>query len=128
MSIKKVQKEGDRSSEGFRGIIILLILAKAQSLSLGQALHLGQVCQPPGHHGSLQSIPLRWMRSRVHCWDQGQGLAGISSIASTLTVNWTLISSLRSLMIKVLETFLAGSTKENCKSLKPVSVHYRNEA
>ena len=31
-------------------------------------------------------------------------------------------------MIKVLETFLAGYTKENCKSLKPVSVHDRNEA
>ena len=31
-------------------------------------------------------------------------------------------------MIKVLETFLAGNTKENCKSLKPVSVHYRNKA
>ena len=31
-------------------------------------------------------------------------------------------------MIKVLETFLAGHTKENCKSLKPVSVHDRNEA
>ena len=29
---------------------------------------------------------------------------------------------------EVLETFLAGNTKENCKSLKPVSVHYRNEA
>ena len=45
-----VQKEGKRSSEGFRGIIILLILAKAQSLSLGQALRLGQACQLPGHH------------------------------------------------------------------------------
>ena len=31
-------------------------------------------------------------------------------------------------MIKVLETFLAGSTKENCKSLKLVSVYYRNKA
>ena len=31
-------------------------------------------------------------------------------------------------MIKVLETFLAGNTKGNCKSLKPVSVHDRNEA
>ena len=29
---------------------------------------------------------------------------------------------------EVLEIFLAGNTKENCKSLKPVSVHYRNEA
>ena len=29
---------------------------------------------------------------------------------------------------EVLETFLAGFTKENCKSLKPVSVHDRNEA
>ena len=31
-------------------------------------------------------------------------------------------------MIKMLETFLAGSTKENCKSLKLVSVHCRNKA
>ena len=52
--VKKVQKEGKRSSEGFRGIIILLILAKVQSLSLGQALHLGQACQLPGHHSSLR--------------------------------------------------------------------------
>ena len=52
--VKKVQKEGKRSSEGFRGIIILLILAKAQSLSLGQALRLGQACQLPGHHSSLR--------------------------------------------------------------------------
>ena len=44
---------GKRSSEGFRGIIILLILAKAQSLSLGQALRLGQACQLPGHHSTL---------------------------------------------------------------------------
>ena len=29
---------------------------------------------------------------------------------------------------EVLEIFFAGNTKENCKSLKPVSVHYRNEA
>ena len=29
---------------------------------------------------------------------------------------------------EVLETFLAGYTKENCKSLKPVSVHDRNKA
>ena len=49
-----VQKEGKRSFEGFRGIIILLILAKAQSLSLGQALRLGQACQLPGHHSALQ--------------------------------------------------------------------------
>ena len=49
-----VQKEGKRSFEGFRGIIILLILAKAQSLSLGQALHLGQAYQLPGHHSCLR--------------------------------------------------------------------------
>ena len=29
---------------------------------------------------------------------------------------------------EVLEIFFAGDTKENCKSLKPVSVHYRNKA
>ena len=52
--VKKVQKEGKRSSEGFRGIIILLILAKVQSLSLGQALRLGQACQLPGPHSSLR--------------------------------------------------------------------------
>ena len=52
--VEKVQKESKRSSEGFRGIIILLILAKVQSLSLGQALHLGQACQLPGHHSSLR--------------------------------------------------------------------------
>ena len=51
--VKMVQKEGKRSFEGFRGIIILLILAKVQSLSLGQALHLGQACQLPGHHSAL---------------------------------------------------------------------------
>ena len=53
MSKKGSKTEGKRSSEGFRGIIILLILAKAQSLSLGQALHLGQACRVPGHHSSL---------------------------------------------------------------------------
>ena len=30
-------------------------------------------------------------------------------------------------LIVVLETFLAGNTKENCKSLKLVSVHDRNK-
>ena len=49
-----VQKEGKRTFEGFRGMIILLILAKAQSLSLGQALCLGQACQLPGHHSALR--------------------------------------------------------------------------
>ena len=29
---------------------------------------------------------------------------------------------------EVLEIFFAGNTKENCKSLKPVSVYYRNKA
>ena len=29
---------------------------------------------------------------------------------------------------EVLEIFFAGNTKENCKFLKPVSFHYRNEA
>ena len=52
--VKMVQKEGKRSFEGFRGIIILLILPKAQSLSLGQALRLGQACQLPGHHSCLR--------------------------------------------------------------------------
>ena len=28
---------------------------------------------------------------------------------------------------EVLEIFFAGNTKENCKSLKLVSVHYKNE-
>ena len=51
---ENVQKEGKRSYEGFRGMITLLILAKVQSLSLGQALRLGQACQLPGHHSSLQ--------------------------------------------------------------------------
>ena len=29
---------------------------------------------------------------------------------------------------EVLEIFFAGDTKENCKSLKPVSIHDRNKA
>ena len=35
---------------------------------------------------------------------------------------------LKELHDEVLETFFAGDTKENCKSLKPVSVHDRNKA
>ena len=50
---KKGSKRGQKVIEGFRGIIILLILAKAQSLGLGQALRLGQACQLPGHHSCL---------------------------------------------------------------------------
>ena len=58
----------------------------------------------------------------------GQGLAGISRVTSALIVTSSFISTKKSLMIEVLETFLAGNTKENCKSLKPVSVHNRNKA
>ena len=50
------------------------------------------------------------------------------SIIVNSIVAFTAISRVKSLMIKVLETFLAADTKENCKSLKPVSVHDRNEA
>ena len=35
---------------------------------------------------------------------------------------------LNELYDEVLEIFFAENIKENCKSLKPVSVHYRNEA
>ena len=36
--------------------------------------------------------------------------------------------NLKELHDEVLEIFFAGNTKENCKSLKPVSVHDRNKA
>ena len=35
--------------------------------------------------------------------------------------------NLKELHDEVLEIFFAGNTKENCKSLKPVSVHDRNK-
>ena len=80
-----VQKEGKRSFEGFRGIIILLILAKAQSLSLslGQALHLGQACQLPGHHSSCGRphytgcIAESTAGTRARGWQAQVGSAGL---------------------------------------------------
>ena len=46
------------------------------------------------------------------------------------TLSFILTSNLisKSLMIKVLEIFFAGNSKENCKSLKQVSVHDTNKA
>ena len=54
----------------------------------------------------------------------GRGIRILNSKV-TLRLSATLIPKS---VIVVLEIFFAGNTKENSKSLKPVSVHYRNKA
>ena len=57
MSNQMSKNGSKRGQEVIWGIIILLILAKVQSLGLGQALRLGPACQLPGHHSCLQVDP-----------------------------------------------------------------------
>ena len=124
---KKGFKKGTKGHmRDLEGSLFLLFLAKAQSLSLGQALCLGQACQPPGHHKSLRKTPLCWMHSKSHCWDQGQGLAGTNRVTSTFTITFILMPS--TFMMKYERHFFDGNTKEIYQSLKLVSVHYRNKA
>ena len=59
-----------------------------------------------------------------------QSMTGKGTLILSLIVTLKSASTLIPIkgLIVVLETFLAGNTKENCKSLKPVSVHDRNKA
>ena len=127
ISKKGFKNGGKRSHEGFRGVIILLFLAKVQSLSLGQ-----RFCGLARPASLLVTIapcgrpPLCWIRSRSHCWDEDQGLAGTSRVISTFTI--TFISMPSTFMMKCERHFVDGNTKDIYQSLKSVSVHYRNKA
>ena len=84
----------------------------------------------PVHQSSQRKTFLHSKRKMIHRWEpqaaKGQGVGGI--ISETLSFGFTSNSMFKELHDEVLVIFFAGNSKENCKSLKPVSVHDRNKA
>ena len=129
--VKKVQKEGKRSSEGFRGIIFLLYWPEHGCSSLTESSHalVSSRCGDSSPHLPLYPPPPSIVleeetrvASPVNDWE-GNSHSHLEGFVIVYCNNKT-----KELHDEVLEIFFAGNTKENCKSLKPVSVHYRNVA
>ena len=84
----------------------------------------------PVHQSSQQKTFPHSKRKMVHRREPqaavGHRVGGI--IIETFSFACNLRSISNELHDEVLEIFFAGDTKENCKSLKPQSVHYRNQA
>ena len=58
------------------------------------------------------------MCSRTECWDQGQGLTGISRDTSALIITSSLISTEKSLMMKCLSQFTHTHTHTHTQNIQ----------
>ena len=77
---------------------------------------------------SILLLPVWYLRRRKERARQSMTGRGTLILSSIVTLKSASILIPIKGLIVVLETFLAGNTKENCKSLKLVSVHDRNKA
>ena len=124
-------KRGKRSNERFRGgIIFLLYWPEHGWSSLTESSHalISPRCGDSSPHLPLNPPPPsvkleeeNWAGPPVNEWEGNPHLQ--FELCLIQDGHLTLKS-----FIMMLETFFAGYTKENCQSLKLVSVHYRNKA
>ena len=76
---------------------------------------------------SILLLAVLYLRRRIERALQSMTGRG-NCIRSSIVTEKSQITLIPKVLNVVLETFLAGNTKEKCKSLKPVSVHERNKA
>ena len=76
---------------------------------------------------SILLLPVLNLKRRIERALQSMNGRG-THIFSSNCVSYKTVTLMLKSFIVMLETFFAWDTKENCKSLKPVSVHDRNKA
>ena len=76
---------------------------------------------------SILLLPVLNLKRRIEWALQSMNGRGTRIFNSNCVSYKTVTLRLKSFIV-IVETFFAADTKENCKSLKPVSVHDRNEA
>ena len=116
---------------GFREIIFLSYQPRQKVKAWPGLPALGSpTLMAPIHQNSQRKTLPCSRHSTVHRRESqaavGHRVGGI--IMATLSFAFSWSSTSKSFILKCLSQFWWTSTKENCKSLKPVSVHYRNKA
>ena len=125
-------KGGKRSNEQFRGGIIFLLYWPEHGFpSLTESSHalISPRCGDSSHLHTSHSIlllPVLHLKRRIERALQSMNDRG-THILNSICVSYKMVTLMPESFIMMLETFFAGDTKENCQSLKPVSVHYRNK-
>ena len=116
---------------GFREIIFLSYRPRQEAKAWpGLPALASPTLMAPVHQNSQQKTLPRSRHSTVYRREPqaavGHRVGGIIMATFSFAFSWS--STSKSFILKCLSQFCWTSTKENCKSLKPVSVHYRNMA
>ena len=108
-------------------IFALLTKAASQGLGLGLLPWPARGVETHLHTSHSILLPLWNLRRRIERPLQSMTGRVIRILNSNVTFRSS-VTLIPNSLIVVLEIFFAGNTKENCKSLKLVSVHDRNKA